>query len=100
MSVQKNSYYTKSSEIFSEYSLATVRDCNGKTPFQLLGQSSKDEMMYSFWETCFLGDFQRYSILMLYGVSIIIYPSFYFIIIIILFFVFLIYFAGLKQRCT
>ena len=42
-------------EASSEYSLATTKDCNGKTPFQLLGQSGRDEIILTFWEMCFLG---------------------------------------------
>lgn len=45
---------------YDEYCLATIRDCNGKTPSQLIGQSGRDETIVTFWERCFAGDLARF----------------------------------------
>lgn len=45
--------------LYDEYSLTTLRDCNGKTPAQLLGQSGRDESIITLWERCFSGDISR-----------------------------------------
>lgn len=46
---------------YDEYSLATLRDCNGKTPSQLIGQRRRDDIIITFWERCYTGDIKRYA---------------------------------------
>lgn len=50
---------TADSKHIEEYCLTTTRDCSGKIPAQLIGQSGWDESIVTFWERCYTGDVTR-----------------------------------------